>query len=271
MAAQKLMVRPAYRYNSPGQSYDWKDGGEEWSKPWGSSTAQWFGAILPRIQSCLPATTILEIAPGFGRWTNFLREHCERLVVVDFAEKCIEACRARFGSDPRISYYVNDGRSLSMLPDESVDFVFSFDAFVHIGRKGVGAYLSELERKLKVGGKGFIHHSNLGEYAHSARERLPESVRKLLIKTKLLDWEHHRTPTMSAELFRVLCAENGMHCLKQELINWRGRRLIDCFSWFTRSTGELAATQVVRNPNFMQEAALIRQRSQISPAIDNSA
>ncbi len=264
------MVRPVQRYNSPGQSYAWKDAGEEWSKPWGSSAAQWFGAILPRIQDCLPANTILEIAPGFGRWTNYLRDYCEQLFVVDFAEKCIEACRQRFGSDQRISYYVNDGRSLSMLPDESVDFVFSFDAFVHIGRKGVEAYLSELGRKLKVGGKGFIHHSNLGAYAHSARERLPQSVRKLLIQTKLLDWEHHRTPTMAAELFRELCARHGMHCLRQELINWRGRRLIDCFSLFTRSGGEQVATQVLRNPNFMREAALIRQRSRISPAMDKS-
>jgi ubiquinone/menaquinone biosynthesis C-methylase UbiE len=271
VAAQKPMLRPVHRYNSPGQSYDWKDGGEEWSKPWGSSAAQWFGAILPRIQDCLPANTILEIAPGFGRWTDFLREHCERMFVVDFAEKCIDACRERFGADPRISYYVNDGRSLSMLPDGSVDFVFSFDAFVHIGRRGVEAYLSELGRKLKVGGRGFIHHSNLGEYAHSARERLPQSVRKLLIKTKLLDWEHHRTATMTAELFRELCTKNGLHCLRQELINWRGRRLIDCFSLFTRNSGEQAATQVLRNPNFMREAALIRQRSRISPATDKSS
>jgi hypothetical protein len=132
------MVRPAHRYSSPGQSYDWKDAGEEWSKPWGNSAAQWFGAILPRVQDCLPAHTILEIAPGFG-----------------------QACRHRFGSDPRVSYFVNDGRSLSMLPDESVDFVFSFDAFVHIGQEGVEAYLSELGRKLKIGGKGFMREAAL--------------------------------------------------------------------------------------------------------------
>jgi hypothetical protein len=47
--------------------YDWKEAGEEWSQPWGSSAAQWTGTIFPRIRQCLPAGTILEVAPGFGR------------------------------------------------------------------------------------------------------------------------------------------------------------------------------------------------------------
>jgi hypothetical protein len=151
-----------------------------------------------------------------------------------------------------------------MFPDESIDFVFSFDSFVHMKREVVEAYLGELATKLKIGGKGFIHHSNLGEYAHSMRERLPQSIRKLLSKTKILDSEHRRTPTMSAELFRELCAQHGLHCLSQELINWRGTRLIDCFSWFTRTDSkEQSATQVLRNPNFMREAALIRKQAVI--------
>ena len=36
----------------------------------------------------------------------------------------------------------------------------------------VAGYLEELSGKLKPGGKGFIHHSNFGEYADSPREPL---------------------------------------------------------------------------------------------------
>jgi hypothetical protein len=242
--------------------YDWKDAGEEWSETWGGSKAQWSGAILPRIRDCLPVATILEIAPGFGRWTNYLKDYCEHLWIVDRVEACIEACRQRFAADSRVSCYLNDGRSLAMFPDESIDFVFSFDSFVHIKREVVEAYLSQLATKLKIGGKGFIHHSNLGEYAHAMRERLPQSIRKLLIKTKVLDSEYRRTPTMSAELFGALCRQHGLHCLSQELINWRGTRLLDCFSLFTRTDSkEQSATQVLRNPNFMREAELIRRGS----------
>jgi SAM-dependent methyltransferase len=242
--------------------YDWKDAGEEWSQRWGTSAAQWAGAIFPRIRDCLPAPTILEIGPGFGRWTNYLKDYCDRLWIVDRTAKCIDACRQRFANDARVTCYLNDGRSLAMLPDESIDFVFSFDSLVHTKREVVEAYLSELARKLKIGGRGFLHHSNLGAYAHSVRERLPQSIRDLLVKWKILDWEHHRTPTMTAELFRELCAQRGLHCVSQELINWRGRRLIDCFSSIMRDGPHATQqTRIIRNPNFMREAALIRRRS----------
>jgi SAM-dependent methyltransferase len=241
--------------------YDWKSAGEEWSAPWGTSAAQWFGAILPRIEDCLAADTILEIAPGFGRWTHYLKDYCQQLFIVDRSAECIEACRLRFAADPRVRCYLNDGRSLSMIPDGSVDFVFSFDSLVHPNRDVIEAYLQELGRKLKAGGKGFIHHSNFGEYANSLRERLPEAVTKPLIKAKILDWAHHRNPSMSADLFCSLCTQHGLHCVSQELVNWRGRRLIDCFSVFVRSDSiEQESTNIIRNPNFMREAARIRRQ-----------
>jgi len=244
--------------------YDWKEAGEEWSQPWGSSAAQWAGTILPRIRECLPAGTILEIAPGFGRWTHYLKDYCNELWAVDKSSDCIEACQQRFASVSHVRCYLNDGRSLSMIPDASVDFVFSFDSFVHPDREVVEAYLRQLGTKLKIGGKGFFHHSNLGAYADSPREHLPQIVRKLLRKIKILDWEHHRNPGMSAELFRSLCAQNRLHCLSQELINWRGRRLIDCFSLFTRSDpSKQKHTRIIRNPNFMREAAHIRAKSRV--------
>jgi len=241
--------------------YDWKEAGEEWSAPWGTSAAQWFGAILPRIRDCLPTGTILEIAPGFGRWTHYLKDYCEELWIVDRSSECIEACRRRFAAEPHVRCYLNDGRSLSMIPDASVDFVFSFDSFVHPNLDVIEAYLRELGTKLKIGGKGFIHHSNFGEYASSLRERLPEALVKPLIKAKILDWAHHRNPSMSADLFRALCAEHGLHCVSQELVNWRGRRLIDCLSFFVRSdSAGQKSTKIIRNPQFMRQAARIRRQ-----------
>jgi SAM-dependent methyltransferase len=247
--------------SSHSAKYDWKDAGEEWSEPWGSSAAQWSGSILPRIRDCLPTGTILEIAPGFGRWTHYLKDYCQELWVVDASSECVEACRRRFAAQSHVRCYLNDGRSLSIVPDASVDFVFSFDSFVHLRRELVEAYLRELGRTLKIDGKGFIHHSNLGAYADSLSERVPPPIRKLLRKIKILDWEHHRNPTMSADLLRSLCAQTGLHCVSQELINWRGRRLIDCLSFFVRSDSTLHnPTKIIRNPHFMREAARIRKQ-----------
>ena len=182
--------------------------------------------------------------------------------IVDPAENCIEACRRRFGDDLRLSYHVNDGRSLAMIPDRSIDFVFSFDSLVHVPRDMVAAYVRQLADKLKDDGVGFIHHSNLGEYASSVAERLPRRARKFLVKAKVLDQDHQRAPDMTAELFRASCAEHGLTCLCQELINWRGRRLLDCFTTFARAGSKWAgASKIIRNPDFMREAERIRRRS----------
>jgi SAM-dependent methyltransferase len=247
--------------------YDWKDAGEEWSAPWGNSSAQWFGAILPRIREFVPTGSILEIAPGYGRWTRFLKDQCRDLKAVDRIAECVDACKQRFASEPQVHCYVNDGRSLPMIPDNSIDFVFSFDSLVHTKREVIEAYLAELGSKLRIRGKGFIHHSNFGEYANSFRERLPQIILKPLIKAEILDWAHHRSPDMTAGLFRALCARAGLHCVSQELVNWRGRRLIDCLSIIERcERREQSATHIVRNPNFMREAAEIRARSHATPS-----
>jgi hypothetical protein len=68
---------------------------------------------------------------------------------------------------------------------------------------------------------------------------------------------------MTAELFRALCEQNGLHCIRQELVNWRGRRLIDCLSLFVRSdSAPESPAKIIRNPNFMREAARIRRQWQ---------
>lgn len=167
-----------------------------------------------------------------------------------------------------MSYHVNDGSSLAMIPDRSIDFVFSFDSLVHVPRTTVEAYARQLADKLKDDGAGFIHHSNLGEYASSVAERLPRRARKLLIKAKILGQDHQRAPDMTAELFRSYCAAHGLKCVCQELINWRGRRLIDCFTTFARAGSKwTGACRILRNPNFMREAQLIRHWSQVYPTM----
>ena len=68
----------------------WPKDGEEWSSQWGGAEAQWFSVILPRIRHSVLTDTILELGPGRGRWTHYLRNYCRRLSVVDLAENCIK-------------------------------------------------------------------------------------------------------------------------------------------------------------------------------------
>src|SRR5919204_2447169 len=147
------------------ETYTWERDGDEWSDPWGGAEAQWHFTLLPRIHAFVPTGILLEIAPGFGRWTRYLRGLCESLVVVDLSERCISACRKRFAAAKHVKYYVNDGFTLPMLPNRSIDFAFSFDSLVHAEADVVDSYLAEVARVLQPEGVAFLHHSNLGQCA----------------------------------------------------------------------------------------------------------
>ncbi len=234
--------------------YEWIAAGEEWSEPWGGSAGQWFGSILPRIQAALPAKTILEIGSGFGRWSNYLRDHCEQLCLVDPDARCMQACQERFAADPKIRFYRNEGDSLGEIADESVDFIFSFDSLVHVRRRTIETYLTQLAGKLNRDGLAFIHHSNLGEYASSFARRART------LRRKAVSSDHQRDPEMTAGLFRQLTGQHGLKCVSQELVNWRGRRLIDCFSLIARVESKWPeAGRPLRNRDFMLEAQLIQR------------
>ena len=83
----------------------------------GELTTRWHCVILPRIRSFLPASTVLEMVPGYGRWTQFLQPEAEHLIVVDLNESCIEACKSRFAEVKNVSYHVNDGKTLAMMAE----------------------------------------------------------------------------------------------------------------------------------------------------------
>jgi hypothetical protein len=194
--------------------YDWPREGHEWS-PGGSrggTDLLWSRTILPRIQSHLPTGTLLEIAPGFGRWTDYLTGFCDRLIGVDVTERCVEVCQTRFAGRPGVEFHLNDGESLAMVECGSIDFAFSFDSLVHVEAPQIRAYLVELARTLKPAATGFIHHSNLGVY-NSSRDGVPGWVTK----------RHWRAASMSAKVFRDACREAGLRPVSQEVINWIGR------------------------------------------------
>lgn len=251
-------------------SYQWESQrGNEWSSPWGSVEMEWDFTVFPRIRSFVPAGTILEIAPGFGRWTQFLAGLCKELVVVDLSEKCIEACKKRFRAFNHVAYHINDGKSLDMIPDESIDFVFSFDSLVHADEHVIESYLHQLSCKLKKGGAGFIHHSNAGQYEtyFSIIDKIPDgSMKYWLVNFKLIDpWWHWHDYSMTAGKFKLFAEQAGLSCLSQEMINWVAtKKLIGCFSIFMRSAGgtELS-TRILRNKGFRQEISYARRLAEL--------
>lgn len=271
-----------------GNADGWKDDGDKWSVKWGSTELEWWTSIFPRIRQFVPASTILEIAPGFGRWTQFLKGFCQQLIAVDVSPACIERCKERFASDPQVRCYVNDGKSLAMVEDASVDFAFSFDSLVHVEADVIAAYLNELGKKLKPGGFAFLHHSNLRAYSNSIW--LPKTIGRpqpigdgsksapmsrglwlrRRLQSKLTDWGlvntfDNRAESMCAKVFRQACDPAGLECKTQELVNWNhGPSLIDCFSVVTPRNGRTRKPpRLSRNPHFMDEAERARRTAEL--------
>lgn len=225
--------------------YDWeKGGGDEWSYRWGGSDYTFWGTLYPRLMPFLPAGRALEIAPGHGRITQYLQRFCDRLILVDLVPRCIDGCRQRFADLDHLEYHVNDGRSLAMVEDRSLDFALSFDSLVHADDDVIEAYVTQLAAKLAADGVAFVHHANLKPFC-DPHTGLPPFTNT-----------HWRSPKVAAEDVRRWAEDAGAVCFAQELVNWGrdGTVLHDCFSLITPAGSRHARPHRLRqNPSFMDE------------------
>jgi ubiquinone/menaquinone biosynthesis C-methylase UbiE len=192
--------------------------GEKWSADWGHSRFQWASTILPRIGAYLPAGHVVEIGCGRGRWSQYLKDACHRLTLLDLSETLVAFCADRFRDDPQVACRLTDGLSLPGVADRSVDLVFSFDSLVHADQTVLDAYLAEIGRVLVPGGAAFLHHSNLGG---AERRQVKDTAM--------------RDPTSSAERVAQSALRAGLAPMVQELVPWTAANLaadqfIDCFT-----------------------------------------
>lgn len=153
-----------------GQEHAWEQHGDEWSgmaAACGQPYELWKAALVDTFitSSLTPTSDVLEIAPGHGRWTEHLLAAAGSVVIVDINQECLDACRSRFGDDPRLRGHLTTGSSLSFLDGESIDFAWSFDSFVHMDGDVITGYLGELARVLRPGGRAAIHHAGLRDWS----------------------------------------------------------------------------------------------------------
>lgn len=236
-----------------GRGYHWPDNGHEWSVGSGGTPYVWHGIIMPRLSGFLPAANILEIAPGHGRFTKYLLE-LGHVTAIDVADECTRYCKSKFRSQRwrgRAKFYTNDGLTLPMVPDNSIDLVFSWDSLVHAERDVIESYLKELFHKLRPGGSGLIHHSNLGNFPLDGPDP-PANP----------GW---RAPSMTWQLFQQFCRDAGLWCLSQEPRTFAQKQMIDCFSVFHRplTPGPAPETVVLQNTDFYRETHNLKRISEM--------
>ena len=179
--------------------------------------SQWRDTIFPLIRD-FDFEIVLELAPGHGRNTEKLCALAKKIYAVDYNRDALERCRERLGeqtSDCRIEYHANDGTDLAMIPDGAISVIYCWDAAVHFDKEVIADYVAEFARVLKPGGKGFVHHSNLGEQAAKDIKKNP-----------------HWRSNMSKELFAEFCRRSGLRVVSQTDIPWG--EITDCASIFTK-------------------------------------
>lgn len=221
--------------------YSWSENGDEWSIPWGGVTMQWHKMLLPRIHRFISTGNTLEIACGRGRWTQFLKDTSNSLIGIDLSKNNIDFCKTRFKQDKNVKFYKNDGKSLQMIKDNSIDFIFSCDSLVHVSAEVLEAYISQFDKILKPNGVIFIHHSNLREYKGK------------LTKNADIHW---RDKNVDAKVVEKLAKKHNLQCISQEKIQWisKTKHFIDCFSIITKKNSIFSQkNKVFKNANFQKE------------------
>jgi ubiquinone/menaquinone biosynthesis C-methylase UbiE len=197
---------------------------------------EWTEVIWPVIKG-FDFTTVLELAPGAGRNTAKLAEVARVIHGVDLNQPVIERLEKRFRSHAgpcRLYFHKNSGSRLTMIPSSSITAIYSWDSVVHFDRRVIEEYVGEFARVLKPGGKGFIHHSNLGDATapHLNRGSVGDDT-----------WHNPQCRSnMSKALFRKYCEGSGLTVVQQVDLPWppwpwqhlRRGEVIDCLSVFTK-------------------------------------
>jgi ubiquinone/menaquinone biosynthesis C-methylase UbiE len=206
------------------EEYHWNHHGDEWDgqarycnqpyEVWKRSLIE--NLLLPNVSD---TTTALEIAPGHGRWSKVLADSLAKLILVDISPSCIDHCKEMLADKSHVDFHVNDGKTLAAIPDQSIDFVWSFDSFVHIDKPTTASYISEISRVLKTGGKAIIHHPGrshsflwLGFVRHWGE--IGKQLYKMISMRRITDHDGWRA-NISAKTIRNIAGKNRLKVTDQ--------------------------------------------------------
>ncbi|MCX4695623.1 class I SAM-dependent methyltransferase [Streptomyces sp. NBC_01408] len=101
---------------------------------------------------------VLDAACGRGYTSDLMARTVRQVMAVDLVEDQIKQARERFGTNPRIHFVVADVTDLRAIepgrfPDQYFDKAHCLEAAFHFGPLGRRAFLEEMHRVLKPGGR----------------------------------------------------------------------------------------------------------------------
>lgn len=154
---------------------------------------------------------MLEIGPGPGAATSWLRERVQRLAAVELSPSAAEALRRRFAGT-NVSVVAGDATALAW-PDGSFDSVGMFTMLHHVPtRRLQDALLAEALRVLRPGGTLVGSDSLASErlhHFHSGDTYNPVEPASLLTRLQTLGFAEISVTVGHTLLFRARAPEDG--------------------------------------------------------------
>jgi ubiquinone/menaquinone biosynthesis C-methylase UbiE len=186
------------------------------------------------VTSNLHGQTILEIGCGGGQWSKFLYSlnRFDKIYCIDVLSAQHNQFWEFVGHEKadKIEYTQVTEFSLSHIPDNSLDCVFSYDVFCHISKSAQNEYLKALSKKCKQGAKLFVMYADADKYFVSEPQNIHiqqkeqnffgdnEELKKILIEKSDSDpYPPGRWYWIGINGFIEQCEQNGFTILERDL------------------------------------------------------
>ena len=108
--------------------------------------------------------TLLEIGAGAGRMTHRFAELYGRVIALDVSDEMLLLGHSNFADVGNVEWVLGSGADLAVIPNRSVDDVFSYITLQHVpSTAAVLRYLEETGRVLRPGGQGALQVRHPGQ------------------------------------------------------------------------------------------------------------
>jgi SAM-dependent methyltransferase len=146
----------------PGLSMGAETLGEEWGGP------EFADRVIELVEPYLGAQAdVLELGCGGGKFSRRLAPRCRSLLCSDISPEMIDHTRSTLserGLGENVDYAVLNGVDFSGVPNESADFIFSYDVQLHLPPENVFSYMLDARRVLRDNGVFMLHQVNLASH-----------------------------------------------------------------------------------------------------------
>jgi ubiquinone/menaquinone biosynthesis C-methylase UbiE len=157
--------------------------------------------------------TALDFGCGVGRLSRALAGYFGEVIGVDIAPSMI-ALAKQYNDGPQFRFFANQEPDLALLPDASVDFIYTSIVLQHIPPLAVKQYVAEFFRILRPGGAMSIHMPSTDATWGSGRKAL---IRKIIGRrnyelawailrgtgTDIIEMNYIPEPEMTSQLKRL--------------------------------------------------------------------